>query len=51
MVSRIDPVLLCKKDFTYRQVRPNQPDTVFVSRLPEDRWIVEPRGWQSCARC
>jgi hypothetical protein len=28
--------LLCKKDFSYRQLRPNHPDTVFVGRLPED---------------
>src|SRR5207248_4233570 len=28
--------LLCKKDFTYRQLKPNHPDTVFVDRLPEE---------------
>jgi len=28
--------LLCKKDLTYRQLRPNHPDTVFLDRLPEE---------------
>jgi len=28
--------LLCKKDFTYRQLKPNHPDTVFVDRLPQE---------------
>jgi hypothetical protein len=28
--------LLRKKDFSYRQLRPNHPDTVFVSRLPDE---------------
>src|SRR5262249_10286375 len=28
--------LLCKQDFTYQQLRPNHPDTVFIDRLPEE---------------
>jgi hypothetical protein len=43
--------LLCKKDFTYRQLRPNHPDTVFVDRLPEEpadggRPMVTAAEWQ-----
>src|SRR5262249_19183292 len=28
--------LLCKRGFTYQQLRPNHPDTVFIDRLPEE---------------